>query len=112
MPNVEVHGVTMDQLARTARCNGCAVRILRNLTVQEATRLLKSSVRGRPDSSFEFVLVSYDRRTLDQTGSGHFSPIAAVDETTSSVLILDVARFKVRPIPLLNSSFAFHTTFN
>ena len=54
------------------------------------------SVTGRGDGSFEFVVASYDRRSLGQTGTGHFSPIAAYEKSSDSVLILDVARFKVR----------------
>lgn len=40
------------------------------------------------------LVVSYTRQVLGQTGSGHFSPIAAYDNESDSVLILDTARFK------------------
>jgi len=40
------------------------------------------------------LVVSYNRSTLGQTGTGHFSPIAAYDGPSDSVLILDTARFK------------------
>lgn len=40
------------------------------------------------------LVISYNRKTLKQTGSGHFSPIAAYDDASDSVLILDTARFK------------------
>ena len=40
------------------------------------------------------LVCSYDRGTLGQTGSGHFSPIGANDQQTDKVLLLDVARFK------------------
>ena len=43
---------------------------------------------------FEVMVVSYSRAILKQTGSGHFSPIAAYDKASDSVLILDTARFK------------------
>lgn len=42
----------------------------------------------------EYLVVSYSRKVLGQTGSGHFSPIAAYDAASDSVLILDTARFK------------------
>ena len=42
----------------------------------------------------DVLVVSYDRKSLGQTGSGHFSPIAAYDKVSDSVLILDTARFK------------------
>jgi len=52
------------------------------------------------------VLVSnYSRRTVGQTGGGHFSPIAGYHEKTDQVLVLDTARFKYpahwMPVPLL-----------
>ncbi len=48
------------------------------------------------------VLVSYSRGTLNQTGTGHFSPVGGYCEAQDLVLILDVARFKYPPhwIPL------------
>ena len=49
-----------------------------------------------------FLVVSYDRKVVGQTGSGHFSPVAAYDEASDTALILDTARFKYGPhwIPL------------
>jgi glutathione gamma-glutamylcysteinyltransferase len=40
------------------------------------------------------LIASYSRKVLGQTGSGHFSPIAAYDQESDSVLIMDTARFK------------------
>lgn len=42
----------------------------------------------------KFLVISYTRKILNQTGTGHFSPIAAYDEKSDCVLILDTARFK------------------
>lgn len=95
MESVKTEGITMDQLAHTAGCQGSVVDTFRGLSVDDARELIKKSVRGRPDGSFEFVVGSYDRSSLGQTGTGHFSPIAALDLTTDSALVLDVARFKV-----------------
>jgi glutathione gamma-glutamylcysteinyltransferase len=56
------------------------------------------------------MITSFDRQALDQTGSGHFSPVAAYDAATDSVLVLDVARFKYPPfwvtLPLLWAAMA------
>mmetsp|Transcript_21787 Transcript_21787/g.18084 ORF Transcript_21787/g.18084 Transcript_21787/m.18084 type:complete len:94 (-) Transcript_21787:116-397(-) len=43
------------------------------------------------------LVVSYDRSTVGQAGTGHFSPIGAYHPETDSVLVLDVARFKYPP---------------
>lgn len=93
--NVKKEGLSIDQLARIAKCQGIGVQVSRRLNVDQARQLIKTSVRGDPDGSFEFVAASYDRKTLGQTGTGHFSPIAAYDPQTDSALVLDVARFKV-----------------
>lgn len=49
-----------------------------------------------------FLIVSYTRKVIGQTGTGHFSPIGAYDESSDHVLVLDTARFKYGPhwIPL------------
>lgn len=47
--------------------------------------------------SGKVVVVSYDRRGLKQTGSGHFSPIGGFHKEKDLVLILDTARFKLPP---------------
>lgn len=45
----------------------------------------------------EFIVASYDRASLSQTGHGHFSPIAGYHKQKDLVLLLDVARFKYPP---------------
>jgi len=50
-----------------------------------------------PQSMGGFMVVSFDRSSLGQTGEGHFSPIAAYHEETDQCLVLDVARFKYAP---------------
>jgi len=49
------------------------------------------------DTEGGFVVVSFSRSALGQTGDGHFSPIAAYSEETDRCLVLDVARFKYAP---------------
>ena len=44
-----------------------------------------------------FIVTSFARSALNQTGDGHFSPIAAYHPPTDSCLVLDVARFKYTP---------------
>ena len=49
---------------------------------------------GGEPKTLECLVVSYSRKVLNQTGDGHFSPLAAYDKESDSVLILDTARFK------------------
>lgn len=44
-----------------------------------------------------FLVASFARSALHQTGEGHFSPIAAYHPPSDSCLVLDVARFKYSP---------------
>ncbi|KAL9190952.1 hypothetical protein ACHAXT_000658 [Thalassiosira profunda] len=44
-----------------------------------------------------FLVTSFARHALNQTGDGHFSPVAAYHPPTDSCLVLDVARFKYAP---------------
>jgi len=48
------------------------------------------------------MIASYSRRDLEQSGSGHFSPIGGYCAERDMVLIMDVARFKYPPhwVPL------------
>ena len=43
------------------------------------------------------LVASFARKGLNQTGEGHFSPLAGYHAPTDSVLIMDVARFKYPP---------------
>ena len=49
-----------------------------------------------------FIVCSYSRRLLSQTGDGHYSPIGGYHSGRDLVLILDTARFKYPPhwVPL------------
>ena len=52
-----------------------------------------SDADSHHDVSVDRVLIaSYTRQALKQTGSGHFSPIAAYDQESDSVLIMDTVR--------------------
>ncbi|KAJ1668064.1 hypothetical protein IW140_000770 [Coemansia sp. RSA 1813] len=41
-----------------------------------------------------FMVLSFSRKTLGQTGDGHFSPIGAYHPETNKALVLDSARYK------------------
>lgn len=110
-------GILMKEFQSLGRCQGL------NITLKRPTRTLQSSsssiasecyelgqfrkdiqtmVRNPPSFEHEesvggFMVVSFDRASLGQTGDGHFSPIAAYHEESDRCLILDVARFKYAP---------------
>ena len=89
-------GLTLAEVECLASCNGAEARAV----IAEPGR--ESDLRAALDVSVRapagpFVVASYARGVLGQTGSGHFSPLAAVHAERDHVLVLDVARFKYPP---------------
>lgn len=106
---VKQHGITLGDFACLARCNGChcdttyadaasdhAYQQLRDAIVDVCSAVPESGASGALLPARHLV-VSYARAALQQTGGGHFSPVAAWDPATESVLIMDTARFKYPP---------------
>ncbi|KAJ1372897.1 hypothetical protein KIN20_035190 [Parelaphostrongylus tenuis] len=58
---------------------------------------LRNDIRIAVSGDKEVIVASYDRSKLQQTGTGHFSPLAAFHAASDRVLIMDVARFKYPP---------------
>lgn len=97
LPYILKNGISMRELQCLAQCNGLActatcisdssIALFRDIVVQ---------LCGQLDPS-EYLVVNYDRKALGQTGSGHFSPIAAYETSRDMVLLYDVAQFKYPP---------------
>lgn len=100
LDQVRAKGINMDKVRCLAVCNGARTRMTR---AQDSTLdafradLRKSCGALAAGAQREFVMCSYSRKTLNQTGDGHFSPMAAYNEKEDQVLIMDVARFKYKP---------------
>ena len=58
---------------------------------------LRAAVKHACGRSDVVLAASYSRKTLGQTGDGHFSPVGGYDAASDQVLLLDVARFKYPP---------------
>lgn len=107
---VRAEGLTLDEFACTATCSGAKVTAsrlpmtdLESETELEAhINLFRNVVSDVCSSTEKKLVVSYNRATLLQTGTGHFSPIGGYHAATDQVLIMDVARFKYPPhwVPL------------
>jgi glutathione gamma-glutamylcysteinyltransferase len=89
-------GVTLIEVACLARCNGATVAWHHagpdTLDAFRADLIASVTAPQGP-----FVIASYHRGSLGQTGSGHFSPLGALHVGSDRVLVLDVARFKYPP---------------
>lgn len=97
--DVKRTGITLSDFQCLARCQGLSVEIT-YCDEQCTLEKFRSAVQracvetDKEDGHMEAMVVSYSRKVVGQTGSGHFSPLAAYDPESDSVLILDTARFK------------------
>lgn len=92
---VDKSGLTLDQLAKFAtnlKLSASAIHAADLPAADMRTRLIAAI--GRPDTR---VIVNFDRASLGQEGTGHFSPLVAYDPASDLFLILDVARYKYPP---------------
>ncbi|XP_025099563.1 glutathione gamma-glutamylcysteinyltransferase 3-like isoform X2 [Pomacea canaliculata] len=98
---VRVQGITFDQFICLANCNSLDTDCVRcdDSTNEKAFRDAVQTMTQREDA---FLIVSYSRRVLSQTGDGHFAPVSGYHPGRDLVLILDTARFKYPPhwVPL------------
>ncbi|KAJ3024101.1 UNVERIFIED_CONTAM: hypothetical protein HDU68_008323 [Siphonaria sp. JEL0065] len=92
LETVQLEGITLNEFECIAKCNGLnSVSRRADLTNKDVfMRELKTSC----SSASEIMAVSYCRGTLNQTGTGHFSPVGGYNELNNQVLVFDVARFK------------------
>lgn len=92
---VKKHGIDFDKLASLASCNGLDVAAVR-AEVSSEERFRERVLNASKTESSSLIL-AYSRKPLNQTGSGHYSPVGAYHAPSDHVLILDCARFKYRP---------------
>ncbi|NQE33309.1 phytochelatin synthase family protein [Microcoleus asticus] len=105
---IKENGITFDEFACLARCNGAVVKPNRyDQSSLENFRQAVQQVTTAPGDIH--LVVCYSRKVLGQTGDGHFSPIGGYHPKRDLVLLLDVARFKYPPhwvsLPLLWKAF-------
>ncbi|RYG57046.1 hypothetical protein EON66_01365 [archaeon] len=62
---------------------------------EEAFREAVLTASQRADG--EFLILSYSRKAVGQTGDGHFSPMGGYHKASDMLLVLDTARFKYAP---------------
>jgi len=94
LQNIMEEGITFEEFLYLAECNGASIIpfFASNTTLEQFRSAILAACTRRLDDIR--LVCSYNRSTLQQTGTGHFSPIAAYHSQEDLVLILDVARFK------------------
>lgn len=100
LSKVRAAGVTLDEVACLARCNGAEVAI--GSPARQSLADFRAAVDGATRAASPILIASYSRAALGQTGAGHFSPIGGYHAASDALLVLDVARFKYPPhwVPL------------
>ncbi len=95
---IKQRGITLLDFSCLAKCNGCKCETTyaEKGTEDEYAKFKDSVARVCTDSvgsslPKKHLIVSYSRKALHQTGSGHFSPIAAWDPQSESVLVRAVS---------------------
>ena len=60
----------------------------------QSIEMFRAALSEGAKNPADILVVNYSRKSLDQKGWGHFSPIGAYHAPTDSVLIMDVAAHK------------------
>lgn len=94
LDQVRARGLSLEELVRLARCNG-AEAAAHHADASDLASFRRAVERAA--SGDTVLIASYDRASLGQTGSGHFSPIGGHASARDLLLVLDVARFKYPP---------------
>ena len=90
-------GLSLDEVACVARCNGTDVELHRPGSEHGIESFRTHVIESTTRDEGPVLVVNYSRRTLGQTGDGHFSPIGGYHGSSDRVLLLDTARFKYPP---------------
>jgi hypothetical protein len=104
LSQVQKDGLTFQQAVCLAQCHRlkCEEIGFGGKDVEAFRNAVKRATRWKQDQPSMHLIVSYARKTFEQTGDGHFSPIGGYCPERDLVLILDTARFKYPPhwVPL------------
>ncbi|XP_028084112.1 glutathione gamma-glutamylcysteinyltransferase 3-like isoform X2 [Camellia sinensis] len=91
MGNVQKKGITSGSFAELARKH---VDIEAFKAQHSSLEQFTNCVIQTTSTEELYMILSYSRKTVNQTGDGHFSPMAAYHKGRDMLLILDVARYK------------------
>ena len=111
MDIVEEQGITFSTFICLCKCQGLTtdytfhdavpapdfLSLFRSAIKECCSTACCSSPTPHCSKTRPYLVVSYSRKELLQTGDGHFSPIGAYDAASDMVLVLDTARFKYPP---------------
>lgn len=84
------NGMTLEELNRAVGAWGVQTESIYATTLSEES--LRDFLKATLTQTDRFIIANYHRPVIQGVYGGHFSPIAAYDQNTDSVLILDVYR--------------------
>ncbi len=100
-------GIDIDELQKMLKIHGVKSKLVNvDKFSDEKLASFRKEVKEVVNSDKEFLLLNYDHSYKGLMG-GHFSPVAAYDEKSDSVLILDVAAHR-NPWIWVNLSDIYH----
>lgn len=92
---IEKHGLAFQQFACMTDCNYLDVDLVccaeDSASVEEFREICKRTTSGHCD---QILVCCYDRVSLNQVGTGHFSPIGGYHPHRDLVLVFDISRYK------------------
>lgn len=92
---IALGGMTLDTLEALLEANG--VQIAKRRAVNSSVSEFRNSITRNLTTDRDYLVVNYQRQKLGQGAVGHISPIAAYDEASDKVLIMDTAAYKYPP---------------
>uniref|UniRef100_A0A7I4Y6Q0 glutathione gamma-glutamylcysteinyltransferase n=1 Tax=Haemonchus contortus TaxID=6289 RepID=A0A7I4Y6Q0_HAECO len=97
LESIKKNGINLTQFVCLAICNRLHAEAHYGAENEDFLTGLRQDLLESVRGEGRVIVASYDRSVLQQTGTGHFSPLAAFHTKSDRVLIMDVARFKYPP---------------
>jgi glutathione gamma-glutamylcysteinyltransferase len=105
LEKVKNHGLGFLEFESLARCHGVNISSKQVTSMTEQVHGVRDFKEFKylieeissADQAKSFIVTNFSRKYLNQTGDGHYSPVAGCHRKRGLVLILDVARFKYPP---------------
>ncbi len=89
-------GMTLDQLGQLLASYSVKVKVYH--AADSNLDQFRQQLIATLNQTNNFILINYLRKEINQEKGGHISPIAAYNQSSDRVLILDVSRYKYPPV--------------
>lgn len=92
---VKKSGMSLQQLTNHFVIHGMKTKMINGneLTLEQFRQLAIANFKNTKN----FLVINYYRKTLNQVGGGHISPVVAYHQASDSMLVMDTATYKYPP---------------